>query len=247
MIGAYYGISALGFGTLNYLGISYIDDRILWAGIPMMVALAGLGLWVQPHRRAMIDPRQLWFQWDHTPLFLIPFLTLATIIGVFVEATMSNMFTPLLISATVLALLIGFAEEAIFRRYLLELANGQSAARIGLVFIYSVLSFAFVHMMNIFSGLSVGEAFSQSLYTVKFGIVAALIYLVTKNFLAIACWHAVTDYGLFVSQIGDFQSVGILGQVIDWVMWVSTALAALYAVVRFGRYVRNTQNPQSTP
>lgn len=207
----------------------------------MMIVLAGLALWAQSNRRAMIAPRQLWFQWDYTPLFLVPFLTAATIIGVFVEAGMNRTFTPLLVSAAILALLIGFSEEAVFRRYILELANGKSAVIVVLVFIYSILSFAFVHMMNVFSGLPVAEAFSQSLYTIRFGVVAALIYLVTKNFLALACWHAVTDFELFAGQIGDFQSVAFIGQAIDWVMWVSTGLASIYALIHLFTYLRNSR------
>lgn len=241
VIGAYYGISAAGFGILNSVGISYIDDRILWAGIPMMIVLAGLALWAQSDRHAMINPCQLWFRWDYTPLFLIPFLSVATFIGVFVEAGLNGSFSLQLICATILALLIGFAKEATFRRYILDLDRTQSIVTTVAVFVYSVLAFAFVHMMNVFSGLPVAEAFSQSLYTIRFGVVAALIYLVTKNFLALVCWRAVTDFGLFAGQIGDFQSVAYIGQAIDWVMWVSTGLAAIYGLIRLFKYLRDSR------
>ena len=239
VIAAYYVISAIGFAILNACGISYIDDRIVWAALPMMLILALLSYSVQSNRAAMFNPRQLWFSWDYTPLFLVPFLTVATVIGVIAESLFQGTFSFLIIAAVLLSLLIGFSEEAMFRRFILELPgeNKTIVQAVG-VFVLSVVTFSGVHMMNVFSDMSVYEAFQQSLYTINFGLISAVLYMVTKNFLAVVFWHMATDFGLFATQIADFQSPALIGQAIDVVIWVSTGLAVIYGAVRLYRRYR---------
>ncbi|MDO5747453.1 MAG: CPBP family glutamic-type intramembrane protease [Actinomycetaceae bacterium] len=241
---AYYVLSAIGFATLHAFGITYIDDRIIWAALPMMLILAALAYYAQSNRTEMFNLRQLRFTWDHTPLFLVPFLTVATVIAALIESIVHGSFSILLIAAVLLALLIGFAEEAMFRRFILELPgeNPSIAQSVGIFFL-SVITFAGVHMMNVFSDMSLYEAFQQSLYTINFGVISALLYMVTKNFLALVFWHMATDFGLFTSQLGIFQSPALIGQVIDIVMWVSTGLSVVYGGLRLYRRFRLNPAP----
>ncbi|AZA12741.1 type II CAAX prenyl endopeptidase Rce1 family protein [Corynebacterium choanae] len=239
LIAIYYLLAATGFGIAHYgFGINYTDQAMMLAGIPMMGVLAGVVWWnlrtLHPQWNTW---RQFTWRWDYTPIAAVPILTLLGVVSTYVEAAIAGTFSWVLPAATVVAACIGFAEEGMFRRLILDMPAARSSlGGMILAFATSVISFALLHMMNVFAGLSISDAWNQTLYTVRFGVVAALIYLVTRNFVAVAVWHMGIDYSLFVSQVGVFRADAILGLGVDWICKITTILCLCYALVGLYRW-----------
>lgn len=242
VVGAYYAAAGISLAVLNAAGIQYNDPRIMWAGIPHMVLLAAFAWWVTRGGDPVLDRRQLRWRWDRTPLFLVPVVTALIVVAVFVEAGARNLLSPLLVATLVLTCLIGFAEEVVFRRFLLQGADLRAVpGRAALLLAGATLAFGAAHMVNIAGGIAPEDALQQSLGSLGFGLVAGFLLLVTRNILALVCWHMSIDFGLMVSNTGDFYSPGILGLLMDAVI----VIALVMCLVRVARGAWTRRRPAS--
>ncbi|WP_409484783.1 CPBP family intramembrane glutamic endopeptidase [Arsenicicoccus dermatophilus] len=226
-IAAYYAVSATGFALLARAGIEYSDPRITWAALPQMLVLAGLVWWVQ--RGAWPPVRSLLRRGpDGTAVHLLPLAAVLTVVVVWVEALARGMFSPVLISSAVLALLIGFAEEGMFRKYLLDAAGPTWRSLVGCT-VLSVVSFGAVHLVNVTGGMPLSAAVGQSVGALGFGVCFAALYLGTRNIWALVAWHATVDFGLFAAHAGDLYSPGLIGLLVDAIVIVSLLLLVVRA------------------
>ncbi|MCH8611984.1 CPBP family intramembrane glutamic endopeptidase [Arsenicicoccus dermatophilus] len=227
VIAVYYAISAAGFSLLSRAGIEYTDPRITWAALPQMLVLAGLVWWVQrdswPPVRSLLRRGP-----DSTLEHLLPLTAVLTVVVVWVEALVRGMFAPVLLSSTVLALLIGFAEEGMFRKYLLDAAGPTWRSLVGCT-VLSVISFGAVHLVNVTSGMSLSAALGQSVGAMGFGACFAVLYLATRSIWALVAWHATVDFGLFAAHAGDLYSPGVIGLLVDAVVIISLLMLVLRA------------------
>lgn len=120
--------------------------------IPMMLLMALYVCWVnggQPlHRRDFLRRK------GDLGLFLLPYLALLMVAASFLEAAILGRFSVDLVCMAVLTFLIGLCEEGLFRSCLLKDRGPGTARAVGLL-LYSSVTFAVLHMVNVAGGLPV--------------------------------------------------------------------------------------------
>ncbi|WP_448852318.1 CPBP family glutamic-type intramembrane protease [Corynebacterium sp. 335C] len=219
-------ISAIGFGLLARNGIGYTDAPILWWGIPHMIVTA---LWVWVIQRRHFSGHRLWpdgFReatarrvalWPvHTwALRVLLISVVVSIAATFVESGVRGLFHPMIISALILSLLIGFSEEGLYRKFILDRAGDGTTSKV-LFLLASALLFGFVRMVNVTTGMAAADALNQSLSAVVVG----LFYLETRSLFVLALWHANVDFQLFATHLGDatgdtLYAAPVIGIVVD--------------------------------
>lgn len=131
-------------------------------------------------------------------------LIIFAMIGFNIEAIVMKSFVSEMLVVTLLSLTIGFCEEGMFRFYIYERFDCENNGEMIKAFIISVVMFALLHMVNVSQGMTLMDAWVQSLATINAGIIFSIIYLATKNFTMIALWHAYLDFNLFITKFGWF-------------------------------------------
>ena len=105
---------------------------------------------------------------------------------------------------------IGIREEILYRGIIvniLSLKYAKTTKGLWLTTIVSSLLFGFVHMFNMFAGVSLGSAFVQSLGATGLGIAFSAIYLRGGNIWFMALTHAIIDF------VGLFESTFVVGEI----------------------------------
>lgn len=207
------------------VGVPYNGGTIHIYAIPMMLLMALYVCWVnggQPlHRRDFLRRR------GDLGLFLLPYLALLMVAASFLEAAILGRFSVDLVCMAVLTFLIGLCEEGLFRSCLLKDRGPGTARAVGLL-LYSSVTFAVLHMVNVAGGLPVEAAVTQSLGSFPFGLVAGFLYLRTGHLTGLAFWHMSVDYKIFASMAAPLKSVLVVGELVDLVM----IAALVWGVVR---------------
>lgn len=217
----YFALSVIGFGTLNCFGIQYNDPRIHFYGIPMMLIIASFVIYAND-RSLIIQKEDFKIKSSFALLNWIPILTILMIIATFAEVIITKREIEKILWITILTFLIGFSEEGLFRRFIIN--KGKNKISPIRLLLYSTISFGFLHMANIASGLNFMGAFTQSLYTLTFGLLAAFLYMETKNITGLIFWHMSVDFSLFLLELGSFRSTIYFGKIIDLIMVFSTLI-----------------------
>ncbi|MDO5755293.1 MAG: type II CAAX endopeptidase family protein [Tissierellia bacterium] len=217
----YFLLSVIGFSILNYFGIQYDDPRIHFYGIPMMLVIAGFVIYANGKNR-LIKKEDFKRKSSFALLNWIPILTILMIITVFGEMFMRNGEVTKVLWAMILTFLIGFSEEGMFRHFIIQ--QGETIFSSMALLIYSTVSFGLLHMANMASGLDFIGAFTQSIYTLPFGLLAAFLYMETKNITALIFWHMSVDFSLFLLELGEFKSATYCGKAIDIIMILATLI-----------------------
>lgn len=169
-------------------------------------------------------------------LRLLLVTVLLAMVAPFVESAARGMFDPMLFAGLVLALLIGFSEEGLDRKFILDHA-GDNGRRTAILLVVSVVLFSFMHMVNVAAGMRPADALNQSLMAIPFGLVAAIIYVATRQFWVLALWHANIDFQLFATNTGDLYAASIIGFAVD-----AAAIVTLVGVlVLWGQRLRATR------
>ncbi len=209
----YYAISLAGFGILYHgFDVGYNSDKIYIYALPMMIILCVYVFAVNKNK--IFKKQDLKIKGPDAVLSLLPYTVVITVAATFIEAIIKSNFSADLIFIALLTFLIGIAEEGFFRKYLLTNIGSGALKKITITG-FSVIAFAALHMMNMAGGLSLGDAISQSLEAVPFGIVAAILFLKTENLTALIFWHMIIDYVIFISAIGTFITGAVFGKFID--------------------------------
>ncbi|MDO5714234.1 MAG: CPBP family intramembrane metalloprotease [Tissierellia bacterium] len=220
----YFILSLIGFGILNLFGIQYDDLRIHYYGIPMMIVM-GFYVWRVNLRSFGFTSRDLIPSKSFLTLNWLPFLAILMVTTSVIEALVTNHQPLRVLSIGLLTFLIGFSEEGLFRRFLIK--EGLKEYPPLVVFLYSSFLFALVHMANIAGGLDPTSAFIQCIYALPFGLLAAFLYMETKNIAALIFWHMSVDFSVFLGEIGIFYTGIIFGKLMDILLFVVTILLLL--------------------
>jgi len=117
--------------------------------------LTQMGWWKVVGFRLPNQGRDLWY-------FVLPLLPVVITLVIGVEVTSLLLLAKFL----VITLLIGFAEEAIFRGLMLNTLKANSFWRAAMI---TALLFGLSHALNVLSGKSMAETAAQIFYAVAFG------------------------------------------------------------------------------
>lgn len=242
-------ISAVAFAVLHRNGIGYTDPRILWWGIPHMVVTA---VWVWFIQRRHFAGHRLWpsgFRERETPARplgpvvawtqrILVIAVIAAMASVFIETGARGIFHPMLVGALVLSLLIGFGEEGLYRKFILDRAGESRRSKLAFL-LASALLFGFMHMTNVSAGMAPADALNQSLLAIPVGLFAGIVYLETRSLAALALWHANVDFQLFATHVGDATGeVLAAGAIIGFVVEAAAVILLLGCLVNMGRRAR---------
>ncbi len=108
--------------------------------------------------------------------------------------------------------LIGFAEEFIFRGVVLNLLLDRFSKTkrgiLGAILIESVI-FGGVHLMNIFSGVSLISACVQAFVASLLGVILSAVYARSRNIWIVVITHAMTDFAALMGT-GIFGTGGVI-------------------------------------
>ena len=149
-------------------------------------ALSALGWWRAVGFRRPARPRHLFF---FLPLLLPVLINLA--VGLSVPSLVR--FTELL----AIALLIGFAEEAIFRGLML---NALKARGLWQAAVITSLLFGLSHSLNLLSGQSGADILIQMAYALAIGFAFAALVLKKGILWPLVIAHALIDFTSFIGK-----------------------------------------------
>ncbi|MDO5725470.1 MAG: CPBP family intramembrane metalloprotease [Tissierellia bacterium] len=216
----YFLLSLLGFGILYKMGIEYDDPKIHYAAIPMMLIIAGFVYKINGDK--LIDLNELKPKKEYLGLNFIPFITMLLVLFTIFESFTNEVESRKVIWAFILTFLIGFSEEKMFRQFIFE--EGKKFYSKRFLFLYSTIAFSLVHMANMASGLDFKSAALQSIVSLPVGLLAAFLYIETKNISALIFWHMSIDYSLFLRELGVFKTELIFSKIIDKILIIITVL-----------------------
>ncbi len=189
----------LGMGLSNYIvyhfyHIEYGGDGYINAMLPFLAALAAgamICLFIQRDRLTLP-----WKERGRRPLFLIIFLPLVAMTIYYLLTNGS--FTYAFIAPLVVTLLVGVAEETMFRRILFIRLLGLFQERVfKKALLISAVCFSLLHAVNILGGSPVPQVLMQLAATFVAGLFYVLMFDYTRNIHFLIIMHFLWDYILF--------------------------------------------------
>ncbi len=178
------------------------------------VLLTKMGWWKAVGFRWPNRPRDLWY-------FALPLLPVVITLMVGVEVTSLVLLTQFF----VITLLIGFAEETIFRGLMLHALKAQGFWRAAII---TALLFGLSHALNGLAGKSMAETGAQIFYAVAFGFAFAALVLQKGILWPLVIVHFLIDFASFL-QRPDF----IISS--EWNLLLVVALATIFTT--YGLFV----------
>lgn len=200
----------------------------LAAGSLWLIAFVAFARWDFVFR----DPRRLSMGfWLWLPLVLMTVTMLIT----FASVTYSAFDAGHALAIVAAAVLVGFAEETLFRGIILRaLRNGGRAE--GLVVLFSSLWFGFFHLTN----LVVGAGASAVLQSVIASAAGVALYLARRSIGALVVgmvFHGLWDLSSFLSGVHATADLRAIGALVGWTVYAS-AIVALILILRRDRETR---------
>lgn len=189
----------LGMGLSNYIvyhfyHIEYGGDGYINAMLPFLAALAAgtmICLFTQRERLALP-----WKERGRLPLFLVIFLPLAAMTIYYLLTNGS--FTYAFIAPLAVTLLVGIAEETMFRRILFIRLLGLFQERgFKKALLISAVCFSLLHAVNILGGSPMPQVLMQLAATFVAGLFYVLMFDYTRNIYLLIIMHSLWDYILF--------------------------------------------------
>lgn len=150
------------------------------------VLLSRMGWWKVVGFRSPNQPGDLWY-------FVLPLLPAVITLLIGVEVT--NLV--LLAEFFVITLLIGFAEETIFRGLMLHALKAHGLWRAAII---TALLFGLSHALNALAGKSMAETGAQIFYAVAFGFVFAALVLKKGILWPLVLVHFLIDFASFLQR-----------------------------------------------
>lgn len=201
-----------GMGLSNYIvyhryHVSYDSNEYAKTMLPFLAILAaGTLICFFVRKDSLSLP---WKERGRFRLFLIMFLPLAT--AVLYYLVTNGSFTFVFLAPLAAVLLVGIAEETMFRRILyvglLWNFQGQSLKKPLLI---SAALFSLLHAVNYFAGSSVPQVLFQLVATFFAGMFYVLMYEYTKNIYLMILLHGLWDYILISGATEQIPAIGIL-------------------------------------
>lgn len=189
----------LGMGLSNYIvyhfyHIEYGGDGYINAMLPFLAALAAgtmICLFIQRERLTLP-----WKERGRLPLFLVIFLPLAALTLYYLLTNGS--FTYAFIAPLAVTLLVGVAEETMFRRILFIRLLGLFQERgVKKALLISAVCFSLLHAVNILGGSPAPQVLMQLAATFVAGLFYVLMFDYTRNIYLLIIMHFLWDYILF--------------------------------------------------
>lgn len=181
--------------------------------------LSRLGWWKVVGFRLPHQPSDLWY-------FALPLLPAVITLIVGIEVTS----LVLLAEFFVLTLLIGFAEETIFRGLMLNALKAHGFWRAAII---TALLFGLSHALNGLAGKSMAETGAQIFYAVAFGFAFAALVLKQGILWPLVIVHFLIDFASFL-QRPDFSIAPA------WNVLLVVGLALIFAT--YGLFVMVQKN-----
>lgn len=150
------------------------------------ILLSRMGWWKVVGFRFPNWPRDLWY-------FALPLLPAVITLIVGVEVTS----LALLAQFFVITLLIGFAEETIFRGLMLNALKAHGFWRAAII---TALLFGLSHALNVLGGKSMAETAAQIFYAVAFGFTFAALVLQKGILWPLVIVHFLIDFASFLQR-----------------------------------------------
>ena len=141
-----------------------------------------------------IDPK---YKWSYKYINLIPFyLFLLGILG-FISKDLSLVDFSNMTLLLIACLLVGFAEEFIFRGYLQPLFIKKYISRDNGIFLgvlFPAIFFGVSHLLNLIVNDNVPQVISQSIYAIFIGFFFGITVLKTNKLIPIAITHGLINF-----------------------------------------------------
>jgi membrane protease YdiL (CAAX protease family) len=205
--------------TSNVVGFVVIPVGL---GIIATLALTARWGWWQPllhEEEPLTRPRWRW---------LIPALMCGTILVTLIAAPWHQFTTGLVLLILVGTLMVGFAEEIIFRGYLLVGARSRYS-EVGAWFLTSAL-FALFHGLNIITGQAVGATIQQIIFAFLFGSGLYLIRRISGLLVVGMVIHGLWDFSSFIGA-GRGDTVDAVPNTVAAAPFTYGAIIAIIAVL----------------
>ena len=150
------------------------------------VLLTRMGWWKIVGFRSPNQPRDLWY-------FVLPLLP--AVINLIIGLEVSSLVR--LAEFFVITLLIGFAEETIFRGLMLNTLKAHGVWRAAII---TALLFGLSHALNVLGGKSMAETAAQIFYAVAFGFAFAALVLKKGILWPLVIVHFLIDFASFLQR-----------------------------------------------
>ncbi len=179
-------------GTVAYF--TELSNNWIYGSASLILSLVAaliltkMGWWKAVGFRWPNRPRDLWY-------FALPLLPAVITLMVGVEVTS----LVLLAEFFVITLLIGFAEEAIFRGLMLNALKAHGFWRAAII---TALLFGLSHALNGLAGKSMAETGAQIFYAVAFGFAFAALVLKKGILWPLVIVHFLIDFVSFLQRPG---------------------------------------------
>lgn len=200
-------------GTVAYF--TQLSNNWIYGSASLILSLVAaliltrMGRWKAVGFRWPNRPRDLWY-------FALPLLPVVITLIVGVEVTS----LALLAEFFVITLLIGFAEEAIFRGLMLNALKAHGFWQAALI---TALLFGLSHALNGLAGKSMAETAAQIFYAVAFGFAFAALVLKQGILWPLVIVHFLIDFASFL-QRPDF----IISS--DWNVLLVVGIALIFTL-----------------
>ena len=229
------GDTILGFLIPGYLAYAEMNGMKIPVGSGVCVAVVSVATvaiffwWFKPYFKGMLKKKALLTGL----LMLLPFLLFhyaGSVVSWFEWGTTTVWGVCM---AFLRAFAPGFGEEITFRglgvaNYMRTIKNEKG---IYVIFFLSSAVFGLIHLVNFFSGASLGVSLIQSVYAIGVGMVFCAVYLRTGNLLPTIIGHLTVDFMEFIrndvsASGGVMQEMGIG----DWITIAAGAFAAGWGI-----------------
>jgi membrane protease YdiL (CAAX protease family) len=221
-------LSGVDYDTIGDSSSTVLRAVLLPVGIGALILTAVTSWldWWRPVMREASPAGPRWLLIIPAVLFAIPVLNMATQ-GVPARGTE---FFIVLAAAT---LCVGFAEEISTRGLLLTGLRG-SVSEVK-VWLFTSLTFALLHGLNLFFGQGIGDTLTQVVFAFAIGSVFYAVRRVTGLLVVGMLLHALWDFSIFATDGGaaaaTSETVPGLGALLLWPLILLTAYA-LFRILR---------------
>lgn len=202
---SYFIIMAIGLAYCNfYLNVQYAAPTFVSKFLPFLSILCiivTLYYALQKNQLALqITGKQKYF------LFMLPFIPVVFVGGISIIYGFepSTKFALPLLST----LLIGIAEETMFRRILL--GTFLRKYPITKSIILSAVVFSLLHALNFLGGQSLNQVAAQLMITFLVGLFFGAMYISTKNIYLLMIYHWLWDYIAFSNILEKIQILAVI-------------------------------------
>jgi membrane protease YdiL (CAAX protease family) len=224
-------------GLMKMSGFAYTDifntteGALRGAVIPLAAGSVWLIVFLAFARWDFVfrDPRKLSMGFW---LWLAPILMLLTLVLQFIAVTWSSFDIGHMLAITAAAILVGFAEETLFRGIILRALRSGDRSE-GMAVLLSSLWFGLFHLTNLILGAGVGVVFQVVVATLA-GVGLYLARRGTGMLIAAMVLHGLWDLSTFLLGVHANDTLKAIGPFVGYAAY-AVCLAALIIILRRDR------------